>query len=83
MGSKYNRFPFGFAGDFNPLDKNGVTPEHLTVLKEKAKRFRAAQHELLGAGSGELPGTRAEGFRCVLERVLNRNANLYRWLAKV
>ena len=55
--------------------------ERLKKLQELAERFRVAPKELMRASLEELLTRPMEDFQAVLERVLNKNADLYRRLS--
>jgi predicted transcriptional regulator len=55
--------------------------ERLKKLQEVAERFRVAPEELVRASLEELLTRPMEDFQAVLERVLNKNADLYKRLA--
>ena len=55
--------------------------ERVKKLQEIAKRFRVAPEELVRASLEELLTRPMDDFQAVLERVLNKNADLYKRLA--
>ncbi len=59
-----------------------VSEEQAAKLEEKARRLRVTPEELLEASLEELAGRLDEEFQQVMRRVLTKNAELYRRLAK-
>ena len=55
--------------------------ERVKKLREIADRFRVAPEELVRASLEELLTRPMEDFQTVLERILNKNADLYNQLA--
>ncbi len=55
--------------------------ERLKKLEEIAKRFRVAPEELVRASLEELLTRPLDDFQKVVERVLSKNADLYKRLA--
>jgi predicted transcriptional regulator len=55
--------------------------ESLKKLQELAERFRIAPEELVRASLEELLSRPLDDFQKVLERVLTKNADLYKRLA--
>jgi len=55
--------------------------ERVKKLQEIAERFRVAPEELVRASLEELLNRPMDDFQAVLERVLNKNADLYERLA--
>ena len=55
--------------------------ERVTKLKEIAERFRVAPEELVRASLEELLTRPLDDFQKVVERVLSKNADLYKRLA--
>ncbi len=55
--------------------------ERLKKLQEVAERFGVAPEELVRASLEELLTYPMDDFQAVLERVLNKNADLYKRLA--
>jgi len=55
--------------------------ERVKKLREIAERFRVAPEELLRASLEKLLTCPMEDFQTVLERVLNKNADLYKRLS--
>jgi predicted transcriptional regulator len=55
--------------------------ERLKKLKEIADRFRVAPEELVRASIEELLARPLDDFQQVIERVLSKNADLYKRLA--
>ena len=62
--------------------KIAVSEEHLAKLEEKARRLRVTPEALLEASLEELVGPPDEEFQEAMARVLSKNADLYRRLAK-
>ncbi len=62
--------------------KIAVSEERLAKLEEKARRLRVTPEALLEAGLEELIGRLDEEFQEAMARVLSKNADLYRRLAK-
>ena len=59
-----------------------VSEERVAKLEEKARRLQVTPEALLEASLEELLGRLDEEFQQVMERVLTKNAELYRRLAK-
>ena len=59
-----------------------VSEERAARLEEKARRLQVTPEELLEASLEELAGRLDEEFQQVMERVLMKNAELYRRLAR-
>ncbi len=55
--------------------------ERVKKLKEIAERFRVAPEELVRASLEDLLNRPMDDFQQALERVLSKNANLYKRLA--
>jgi len=55
--------------------------ERLKKLEEIAKRFRVAPEELVRASLEELLTRPLDDFQKIVERVLSKNADLYKRLA--
>ena len=55
--------------------------ERVKKLKELAERFHVAPEELVRASLDELLARPSDDFQQVLERVLSKNAELYKRLA--
>lgn len=55
--------------------------DRLKELEETAKRFRVASEELVRASLEELLSRPLDDFQKVVERVLSKNAELYKRLA--
>jgi predicted transcriptional regulator len=55
--------------------------ERLKKLQEIAERFRVAPEELVRASLEDLLTRPMDDFQAVLERVLNKNSDLYKRLA--
>ena len=62
--------------------KIAVSEERLAKLEEKARRLRVTPEALLEASLEELVGRLDEEFQEAMARVLSKNADLYRRLAK-
>ena len=62
--------------------KIAVSEERLAKLEEKARRLRVTPEALLEASLEELIGRLDEEFQEAMARVLSKNADLYRRLAK-
>ncbi len=62
--------------------KIAVSEERLAKLEEKARRLRVTPEALLEASLEELVGRPDEEFQEAMTRVLSKNADLYRRLAK-
>ena len=62
--------------------KIAVSEERLAKLEEKARRLRVTPEALLEASLEELIGRLDEEFQETMARVLSKNADLYRRLAK-
>lgn len=58
-----------------------IPNERLKKLEELAERFRAAPEELVRASLEELLSRPVDGFQKVVERVMTKNAELYKRLA--
>jgi predicted transcriptional regulator len=58
-----------------------IPNERLKKLEELAERFRVAPEELVRASLEELLSRPLDDFQQVVERVLTRNAELYKRLA--
>jgi antitoxin FitA len=58
-----------------------LSDERVKKLQEIADRFRVAPEELVRASLEELLTRPLDDFQLVLERILNKNADLYRRLA--
>ena len=59
-----------------------VSEERLAKLQEKARRLQVTPEALLEASLEELLGRLDEEFQQAMARVLSKNAELYRRLAK-
>lgn len=55
--------------------------ERLKKLQDLAERFRVAPEELVRASLEELLSRPMDDFQVIVERVLNKNAELYQRLA--
>jgi len=62
--------------------KIAVSEERMAKLEEKARRLQVTPEALLEASLEELVGRLDEGFQQTMTRVLSKNAELYRQLAK-
>ncbi len=62
--------------------KIAVSEERLARLEEKARRLHVTPEALLEASLEELVGRLDEEFQEAMARVLSKNADLYRRLAK-
>jgi predicted transcriptional regulator len=58
-----------------------LSDERVKKLQEIADRFRVAPEELVRASLEELLTRPLDDFQQALERILNKNADLYRRLA--
>ena len=58
-----------------------IPNERLRKLEELAERFRVAPEELVRASLEELLSRPLDDFQRVVERVLSKNAELYKRLA--
>jgi len=62
--------------------KIAVSEERMARLEEKARRLQVTPEALLEASLEELLGRLDEEFQQVMRRVLSKNTELYRRLAK-
>jgi hypothetical protein len=62
--------------------KIAVSKERMAKLEEKAQRLQVTPEALLEASLEELVGRLDEDFQQTMNRVLSKNAELYRRLAR-